>query len=78
MDEFVSAYTERFPAEEKGLRQLVQLCLDIRQEAQRAPDFLLISDLVRLRKLYPTLVHVRLFGSAYLAPIEQTLKRVGL
>jgi prolycopene isomerase len=56
LDEFVSAYTERFPAEEKGLRQLVQLCLDIRQEAQRAPDFLLISDLVRLRKLYPTLV----------------------
>jgi fructosamine-3-kinase len=31
-----------------------------------------------LYKLYPTLVHVRLFGSAYLAPIEQTLKRVGL
>jgi fructosamine-3-kinase len=28
--------------------------------------------------LYPTLVHVRLFGSAYLQPIEQTLKRVGL
>jgi fructosamine-3-kinase len=31
-----------------------------------------------LYKLYPTLVHVRLFGSAYLSPIEQTLKRVGL
>jgi fructosamine-3-kinase len=31
-----------------------------------------------LYKLYPTLVHVRLFGSAYLPPIEQTLKRVGL
>jgi len=56
LDEFVAAHTERFPAEEKGLRQLVQLCLDIRQEAQRAPDFLLISDLARLRKLYPTLV----------------------
>jgi prolycopene isomerase len=56
LDEFIAAHTERFPAEEKGLRQLAQLCLDIRQEAQRAPDFLLISDLVRLRKLYPTLV----------------------
>ena len=31
-----------------------------------------------LYKLYPTLVHVRVFGSAYLPPIEQTLKRVGL
>lgn len=31
-----------------------------------------------LYKLYPTLVHVRLFGSPYLPPIEQTLARVGL
>ncbi|HEU0018298.1 MAG TPA: fructosamine kinase family protein [Methyloceanibacter sp.] len=31
-----------------------------------------------LYKLYPTLVHVRLFGGAYLPPIEQTLSRVGL
>lgn len=28
--------------------------------------------------LYPTLVHVRLFGSAYLASIERTLARVGI
>ena len=31
-----------------------------------------------LYKLYPTLVHVRLFGSAYLPPIERTLARLGL
>jgi fructosamine-3-kinase len=31
-----------------------------------------------LYKLYPALVHVRVFGSAYLLPIEKTLKRVGL
>jgi fructosamine-3-kinase len=31
-----------------------------------------------LYKLYPTLVHVRLFGPIYLPPIERTLKRVGL
>jgi fructosamine-3-kinase len=30
-----------------------------------------------LYQLYPTLVHVRLFGSAYLAPIERTLARLG-
>src|SRR5262245_7701634 len=31
-----------------------------------------------LYKLYPTLVHVRLFGSAYLPPIERTLAQLGL
>jgi len=31
-----------------------------------------------LYKLYPTLVHVRLFGSAYLAPIDRTLTQLGL
>jgi fructosamine-3-kinase len=31
-----------------------------------------------LYNLYPTLVHVRLFGSAYLAAIERTLARLGL
>jgi fructosamine-3-kinase len=31
-----------------------------------------------LYKLYPTLVHVRLFGSAYLPPIERTLVHLGL
>ena len=31
-----------------------------------------------LYNLYPTLVHVRLFGSAYLARIERTLVRLGL
>ena len=31
-----------------------------------------------LYKLYPTLVHVRLFGSAYFPPIERTLARLGL
>jgi fructosamine-3-kinase len=31
-----------------------------------------------LYKLYPTLVHVRLFGSVYIPPIEQTLSRVGV
>lgn len=31
-----------------------------------------------LYQLYPTLVHVRLFGSAYVPPIERTLARLGL
>lgn len=32
---------------------------------------------VRLYKLYPALVHVRLFGSAYLAGIDRTLSELG-
>jgi fructosamine-3-kinase len=31
-----------------------------------------------LYNLYPTLVHVRLFGSGYLARVDQTLARLGL
>lgn len=31
-----------------------------------------------LYNLYPTLVHVRLFGAAYLPPVERTLGRLGL
>jgi prolycopene isomerase len=53
---FVSAHTERFPADAQGLRELVQLCLDLRREAQRAPDPHSVLDLARMRKLFPTLV----------------------
>jgi fructosamine-3-kinase len=31
-----------------------------------------------LYNLYPTLVHVRLFGSGYLAPLDRTLTRLGV
>ena len=31
-----------------------------------------------LYNLYPTLVHVRLFGASYLGGIERTLSRLGL
>ena len=30
-----------------------------------------------LYNLYPTLVHVRLFGAGYLGPIDRTLRRLG-
>jgi len=56
LEAFVAAHASAFPAEEKGLRRLVQLCVDLRREAERAPDPSFVSDLVRLRKLYPTLV----------------------
>jgi len=31
-----------------------------------------------LYNLYPTLVHLRLFGAGYLSGIERTLKRLGI
>lgn len=39
------------------------------------PDF--FRERIAIYNLYPTLVHVRLFGAGYLAPIDQTLKRFG-
>ncbi|GJM02560.1 MAG: aminoglycoside phosphotransferase [Rhodomicrobium sp.] len=39
------------------------------------PEF--FSERIEIYNLYPTLVHVRLFGSSYLPPIEQCLTRFG-
>ena len=41
-----------------------------------APGF--FEERADLYNLYPLLVHVQLFGSGYLAPIERTLQRHGL
>jgi prolycopene isomerase len=80
---FTEAHVARFPSEEKGFRQLVQLCLDIRQEAQRAPDPNFVTDFARMRKLFPTLVRYHRatlgqvardqLGSAELASVFGTL-----
>lgn len=56
VEEFVEAHAEAFPDEEKGLRELVQICLDVWSEAEGAPDVNLATDLPLLRRRHPTLV----------------------
>ena len=57
LDEFLDAQAAAFPHEEKGLRQLLQDCLDIRQESHRAsgPGGVAAADLDR----FPTLQRFR-------------------
>src|SRR5262245_40711879 len=59
LDGFVDAHAEEFPAEEKGLRQLVQECLNVRQETLRAADSPNAFDLSQLHGRFPTLLRYR-------------------
>lgn len=56
LEEFVEAHVRRFPREEKGIRQVMQLCLDLRLETQRAPELLFELDFGRMRRIFPTLL----------------------
>lgn len=66
IEEFIEAHASRFPSEEKGLRSLVQTCLDVRREAEHATDVHLATDLARLRSRHQTLVR---FHRATLADV---------
>src|SRR5262245_2909018 len=59
LEGFVEAHAEEFPAEEKGLRQLVQECLNIRQETLRAADSPATFDVGELQRRFPTLLRYR-------------------
>ena len=59
LEGFVDAHAEEFPAEEKGLRQLVQECLNIRQETLRAGDSPGTFDVGELQRRFPTLLRYR-------------------
>jgi len=59
LDGFVDAHAEEFPAEEKGLRELVQECLNVRQETLRAAESPASFDLGRLHARFPTLLRYR-------------------
>jgi prolycopene isomerase len=59
LEGFVDAHAEEFPSEGKGLRQLVQECLDIRQETRRAADSQHDFDVSRVQSRFPTLLRYR-------------------
>jgi prolycopene isomerase len=59
LEEFVSAHAKEFPAEEKGLRQVMQECLAIRQEACRAGELGSAFEVMRGRQRFPTLLRYR-------------------
>ena len=59
LEGFVDAHAEEFPSEGKGLRQLVQECLAIRQETRRAADSPGSFDVSQLLGRFPTLLRYR-------------------
>jgi prolycopene isomerase len=59
LDGFVDAHAEEFPSEEKGLRQLVQECLNVRQETRRAADSHGGFDVSQIQSRFPTLLRYR-------------------
>jgi len=59
LEGFIDVHAEEFPAEEKGLRQFVQECLNVRQETRRAADFNHLFDLSRVQARFPTLLRYR-------------------
>jgi prolycopene isomerase len=59
LEGFVDAHAEEFPAEEKGLRQLVQECLNVRQETRRAADSPHAFDVSQVASRFPTLLRYR-------------------
>jgi prolycopene isomerase len=59
LEEFAAAHAEEFPGEEKGLRQLLQECLNIRQEVGRAGELANAFEVIPARSRFPTLLRYR-------------------
>ncbi len=55
-EEFIRAHLENFPREEKGFRQLLQLCAQINREVRQLPPELSLWDVVRMPKRFPRLL----------------------
>jgi phytoene desaturase len=59
LEEFVRVHAEEFPREKKGLRQFLQECLNIRQEAQRASELTTPYLVMQEPDRFPTLLRYR-------------------
>jgi len=59
LEEFIASHAEAFPAERKGLEDLVSECLAIRDEARRAAELASPFDVMRAPGHFPTLLRYR-------------------
>lgn len=55
IEEYIQAHVQHFPREEKGFRQLMQLCARINREVRRFPTELSFWDVIRMPKRFPML-----------------------
>ena len=59
LEEFIAAHLQEFPSEKKGLRQIVQECLNLRQETRRVAELSSPLDVMRTPDRFPTLLRYR-------------------
>ena len=59
LEQFIAAHVEAFPSEQKGLRQIVQECLNLRQETRRAAELSSPLEVMRIPNRFPTLLRYR-------------------
>ena len=59
LDEFIASHATAFPAERKGLEDLVSECLAIRDEARRAAELASPFDVMRAPGHFPTVLRYR-------------------
>ena len=59
LEEFIAAHAAAFPAEQKGLRQVVQECLNLRQETRRTAELSSPLEVMRFPDRFPTLLRYR-------------------
>ncbi len=59
LEEFIASHARAFPAERKGLEDLVSECLAIRDEARRAAELASPFDVMRAPGHFPTLLRYR-------------------
>ncbi|MFI5316810.1 MAG: phytoene desaturase family protein [Myxococcota bacterium] len=59
LDEFIASHADAFPAERKGLEDLISECLAIRDEARRAAELASPFDVMRAPGHFPTLLRYR-------------------
>lgn len=71
-EEYIRTHLQHFPGEEKGFRQLIQLCAQLNREVRQFPKELSFLDVIRMAKRFPLLLK---FHKATLAQVmEQHLR----
>ena len=55
VEEYIQAHIHHFAGEEKGFRQLIQLCIRINREVRQFPTELAFWDVVRMPRRFPNL-----------------------
>lgn len=57
IEPFIEAHARQFPGEDRGLRRLMQICSQLREEVYRLPTRLSFWDILQTPRRYPAVFH---------------------